>query len=173
MRIGIKMVEMILCTGIDNLPTKVAQKAFADEVEILVNTKIFPNELEAWHWHFPLAEKKKDGDQPGKLVVGDVRLTNPRLRYFTNQLELLIGKCLEHREHKKCLKRVIKHYRSGLNFLRKKTDYTDDEIEQFQDDMDLSFQDWVFVFGRSGITNYWHFLQSGHVLEYIKKHRCL
>jgi hypothetical protein len=68
---------MILCTGIDNIPTKVAQKAFANEVETLANTKIFPKELGAWHWQFPLVEKKKDCDQPGRLVVGDICLTNP------------------------------------------------------------------------------------------------
>jgi hypothetical protein len=57
--------------------------------------------------------------------------------------------------------------------LRKKTNYTDKEIEQFQDEMDIAFQDWVFVFGRSVITNYCHFLHSGYILEYMKKHRCM
>jgi hypothetical protein len=39
-------MEMILCTGFDNRPTKLAPKAFADEVETLVSTKVFQTNLE-------------------------------------------------------------------------------------------------------------------------------
>jgi hypothetical protein len=88
-----------------------------------------------------LAEKKKDSDQPGRFVSGDIHMKNPRVRNFSNHLELLIGKCIKNQEHKKKLKRVIKHYRTGLELLRKETDYTDEEIEQFQDEIDLDFQD--------------------------------
>jgi hypothetical protein len=51
MRVEIKMVEIIICTAIDNLPTTAAKQRFAAEVDKMVNNDIFPDDLGAWHWH--------------------------------------------------------------------------------------------------------------------------
>ena len=44
----------------------------------------------------------------------------------------------------------------ALALLRKKTDFTDEEINNFQKLIDLFFQEWVQLWGEKSITNHVH-----------------
>ena len=55
----------------------------------------------------------------------------------------------------------------ALKLLRKKTDFTEDEIEEFQVNFDLFFQDWVQLWGEKSILKYVHIHQSGHLAELL------
>ena len=51
--------------------------------------------------------------------------------------------------------------------MRKKTNFLDEEIENFQNSIDLFFQDWVKLWGEKLISNYIHMYQSGHISELL------
>jgi hypothetical protein len=64
-----------------------------------------------------------------------------------------------------------------VSFSNKKTqnEYTDDDIDQFQNKIDDFFSAYVETSGASkeGITNYIHMLGSSHIKYYMKQHRNL
>jgi hypothetical protein len=70
---------------------------------------------------------------------------------------------------------MIFDYRDTLIILRKTQEYTDDDIDTFQEKIDAFYKAYVETSGagKKGITNYVHMLGSGHVSYYMKKHRNL
>eukprot|EP00978_Attheya_sp_CCMP212_P019801 scaffold55883_cov53-Attheya_sp.AAC.2 len=57
--------------------------------------------------------------------------------------------------------------------IRQKTDFTDVDIRQYQEQFDLFSQEWMDMYGLKGITNYIHLLSSGHMSDYLHKWRNL
>jgi len=51
--------------------------------------------------------------------------------------------------------------------LQKKDDFTDEQIGQFQSDVDIFFRMWVKLCGHKGVTNYIHMMASGHFSEHL------
>jgi hypothetical protein len=68
---------------------------------------------------------------------------------------------------------MMEKYHLSMQILRKRSDYTDDEINLFQDLMDDFFAKYVAETGVEGITNYIHMLGSGHIKYYMEVHRNL
>jgi hypothetical protein len=67
-------------------------------------------------------------------------------------------------------KKAWAHYRTAMEILRKKgTDYTIQEEESFQNEIDLFFQLWVNLHQHEGVTNYIHMLGAGHVRSYMSE----
>jgi hypothetical protein len=60
-----------------------------------------------------------------------------------------------------------------MQILRKRSEYTDDEINLFQDLIDDFFLKYIKETGVEGITNYIHMLGSGHIKYYMELHRNL
>ena len=52
---------------------------------------------------------------------------------------------------------------------KKKEDYTRVELDDFQDYIDLWFNDYVSLCGDAGCTNYTHLLAAGHILFYMER----
>jgi hypothetical protein len=44
---------------------------------------------------------------------------------------------------------------------------TDDDVQKFQEHIDLWYQVWIELHGIEGCTNYTHMLSSGHMAEYM------
>lgn len=68
---------------------------------------------------------------------------------------------------------AVENYRSAMDLLRQKEDFTNDGIAMFQKHADLFFQNWVKLHGNAGVTNYIHMMGSGHFAEYLYKWRNL
>jgi len=49
----------------------------------------------------------------------------------------------------------------------KKDDFTNDQIDMFQNDIDEFFRIWVKLCGHEGVTNYIHMMAGRHFLEYL------
>jgi hypothetical protein len=81
----------------------------------------------------------------------------------------------EDAEMKEIWRQMIFDYRDAMNILRKTQEYTDEDIEIFQDKIDSFLKAYVETSGASkeGITNYINMLGSAHVAYYMKKHRNL
>ena len=74
---------------------------------------------------------------------------------------------------KKKFKECIGHYRSLFTLLRKKDDFSDDDINKFQTIADYFYNDWIELYGADGVTNYIHMIGSGHVADFLKCYRNL
>ena len=59
------------------------------------------------------------------------------------------------------------HLLPALEFIRKKTDLTDEEVDNFQVEFDLFFQDWVKLWGQKTTSNLIHMCQSGYISEFL------
>ena len=68
---------------------------------------------------------------------------------------------------KKIWLNIIEHYRKAFEILRSKQDLSFDQVKQFQLHVDLFYQDYLGLYERQGITNYFHLLGSGHVAQYL------
>lgn len=68
---------------------------------------------------------------------------------------------------------MIAEYSAAMQILRKRSEYTDNDIEQFQYLIDNFFEKYVKETGCEGITNYIHMLASAHIKHYMVIHRNL
>jgi hypothetical protein len=72
-------------------------------------------------------------------------------------------------EYKQCLK----YFREAMVLLRRKDQFTNSDIFQFQQKADEFFQLWEKVEGLAGMTNYIHMVGPGHLADYLCLHRNL
>jgi hypothetical protein len=68
---------------------------------------------------------------------------------------------------------MMEKYRLAMKILHKQSEYTDDDLNRFQDLIDYFFKNYVRETGVQGITNYLHMLGSGHIKNYMEVHRNL
>ena len=61
----------------------------------------------------------------------------------------------------------MEEYSLGMDLVKRKGDLSREEVLQFQRHLDSFFQKWVMLYGDEGVTNYVHYLGSGHVAEYL------
>ncbi len=65
---------------------------------------------------------------------------------------------------------IMANYDAAMEILIKQSEYTDDDIEKFQDHVDVFFQQYINIVRVEGITNYIHMLGSGHVKYCMVEH---
>jgi len=68
---------------------------------------------------------------------------------------------------------MLEHYNPAIKLLRKPTDFSDEEIEEFQSLIDSFYEKWIALVGTEGITNYVHMLGSGRIQYCLLVHRNL
>jgi hypothetical protein len=175
-RVGLKSIESILRSGMSNAMqgklawttssgVKKRQEEYINRITNIVQTRILGTFIAPSQWRFPLTE---DGQ------MGTLSMDNNRTRSTINQIEALIDVSFpDDNPNKFKLLNCFPRYRAALVILRKKTDYTDEEIASFQEHIDAWFNDWVDVYGKEGCTNYVHMLSSSHVMRYMQEWRCL
>ena len=64
-------------------------------------------------------------------------------------------------------------YKDLIELAGQREDFTDEEIELFQDKADDFFMYWKDLHNEDGITNYIHMLGSGHFKHFLTQHRNL
>eukprot|EP00978_Attheya_sp_CCMP212_P007591 scaffold17549_cov35-Attheya_sp.AAC.2 len=60
-----------------------------------------------------------------------------------------------------------------MEWIRKRENFTDDEIVSFQDTVDEFIELWIGLNGTQGMINYLHDLAAGHFSYYLRKYRNL
>ena len=65
---------------------------------------------------------------------------------------------------------MIAKYLQVMRFAFRHKDFTDDDLEEFQDLIDEWFYEYVHLVGLPGISNYIHLLGAGHLYFYKKKY---
>ena len=60
-----------------------------------------------------------------------------------------------------------------IEIVHQKHDFSNEDIPNFQKNIDEWFQDWIYLTGAGFMTNYIHMLGSGHISECMFKWRNL
>lgn len=108
--------------------------------------------------------------------MAKVGLSNKKTRKFIGSLTLLIDAIFDKEEDERvrdCWRDLVMQYSMAIRILRKRSEYTDNDIETFQNLIDSFFKSYVNETGSEGVTNYIHMLASGHIKYYMEIHRNL
>jgi len=89
-----------------------------------------------------------------------------------DDVDLLINKCIIGDEKKHKCKYASSQYKHALFIYRKKDDYMEAEICDFQLSVDWIYLIFWSMYGQDFATNYWHMLSSLHFHYYMKKWKC-
>jgi len=170
--ICLKILKMILIEGYSNCLDGSLYSAirgngsarfdqYVKDVERLINYEILGDEFNPSQWHFPLQQ-----DVSPKRV-GELKSDNNTARKLLTNSMKLIEISITDNDRKELYISCINNILPSLTLLRKKTDFTDDDINKFQELFDEFFQRWVQLWGEKSITNYIHIYQSGHISELL------
>jgi hypothetical protein len=174
-RIGLKILTRLFMKGLgyakeNKLPTPPTENGtvlseskrvehFLRTVQSVLNTNTWGSEESPSQWECPYDEKEKQ--------IDTIALDNGRTRKAINNLEALAEVCFFDETEKALWTDCIGHYRNSMEICRMKDDFTDADIQKYQEEADLFFQKWIDLNGRAGITNYIHLLGAGHIAEYM------
>jgi hypothetical protein len=141
---------------------------FVEQIQNIVQRRILGSEVRPKQWRFPLKENGKE--------VAKVSLSINKTRRFVTGMDHLIA-VIFHKEEN-CVKRdfwqnMIEEDRLAMTILRKRSDYSDKDIDEFQSLIDSYYKKYLSETGVEGITNYIHILASGHMKYYMQLHRNL
>jgi len=140
---------------------------YVDRIQNIVQRRILGSEVRPKQWRFPLKENEKE--------VAKVSLSNNKTRRFVTGIDHLIA-VIFHKEEdhvrRDCWLDMIEEYRLALTILRKRSDYSDEDTNEFQS-LIGSFKKYLSETGVEGITNCIHILASGHMKYYMQLHRNL
>lgn len=172
-RVGEKLITVLLAIGAERFQRQRGVKSlsrFANNIQHIVNTRILGSPNRPKQWRVPLNDA---GD-----AVNKVSLSNKKTRLFIDNIIPLVEyifQAPEDVEVREIWRSMIIDYRDALMILRQSSEYSDDEITDFQEKIDRFFYNYLENSGASkeGITNYLHMLGSGHVSYYMKKHKNL
>jgi hypothetical protein len=170
-RIGEKIITMLLAIGAKRFQRgsrSISLKNYIEHMERIVRTRILGTRLRPKQWKFPTSGDGKE--------VGQVKLSNKNTRKFIKNLTALVHAIFDKEEDEQdrdAWSCVITNYDAAMEILRQQREYTDDDIDKFQDHVDNFFEEYIKILGVEGITNYIHMLGSGHVKYYMQEHRNL
>ncbi len=101
-------------------------------------------------------------------------MDNHHCRRCISKIDVLVKFCLtrEGNNHDEYIA-TIAFFKDTMTLLCKKTNFSNEDIEEFQDLADHFCQKWVALLSLPGMTNYIHMLASGHISEYLYRHRNL
>jgi hypothetical protein len=174
LRIGIKILTMMFLNGIDNHDSKKEQLFVWKVIQVGEQEFSCNRQKSVAMGRSRHQEKEKNGDDTGRIKIGDLRLKGPQVQKFMAYIDLFIQLCFAE-DHQEPTLSAMQHYLTAEEILSQYHDYSENDIHQFQDEADLFMIEWVYLYGSSGVTNYVHMVTSGHmrwsIEEYENLHR--
>jgi hypothetical protein len=175
-RACIKILSMVVSEGFSNAEAghilqeegnskKKRIEAYISRLEWIINTRILGDELDPLQWECPTEDDGKS--------VGRITLDNNRAQKIVANMEDIVQLSIAESERKEQLLFSLRKYNAATSIMHQKKYFTDDEIHQFQLNIDDFFQVWVRLYSYAGCTNYIHLLSSGHIAEYMFRWRNL
>ena len=116
-------------------------------------------------WNFPYDPETKE--------IAALCIENGKMRTLLLKLELIVdvlfvGDIAEADQADPIWwKAALPLIRLAMQKVRSRKEFTNDMISSFQEDVDGFFQIWVDLHGLEGVSNYIHFLGSGHISVYL------
>lgn len=170
-RTGEKILTMLLSIGVElYLKRRVGANlnSYIAEIERIASRVILGTQWRPKQWKVPM---KENGEE-----LASISLSNTKTRSFMTEIQPLLDFIFQHPDDihlRDEWHQLMLCYNEAMELLRKPTDFTDEEIEEFQSLIDSFYEKWIALVGVKGITNYIHMLGSGHVHYYLTVHRNL
>jgi hypothetical protein len=170
-RVGEKLLSLLLSQGAIRYQKDrncSSLDGYVQAVQNIVRTQILGTRRRPKQWRLPLSKDKKE--------VTQVKLSNKTTRKVMKKISLLIEYIYdkpEDEETKNTWLSLVGNYNPAMEILRKRSEYTDEEIDSFQEKVDDFYLDLMKIAGIESITNYIHMLGSGHIRYYMEIHRNL
>jgi hypothetical protein len=173
-RIGLKFLTLLLTEGLTNaVEKKLYQDLFPnsekkrrvkllEDAEQYINKIVLGTRRNPAQWECPTENQKKE--------IGTICMDNNRTRKVVTQLLGLIKICVPEGDERRewWEEAIINNYVPFFEMLRRKREFSIEDIAEFQQMVDKWFQTWVKLWGAEGCTNYIHLLSSGHISEYLR-----
>ena len=173
MRMGQKILTMCFRSGLANAKNNLLPwieigarssvdkqcKAFLRGLQKCMNTEILGTADLAFQYEIPFENSTK--------TIGVVSMNNVQIRKLIVEIAKVVNMCIIDEEDKKLWDRCMQHYSASFDILKIRERLSDEQIFQYQKHADLWYRDWVELYGDDGITNYAHYIGSGHIGEYL------
>jgi hypothetical protein len=117
-----------------------------------------------------------DPDNGKKMKKIELPLDQSKCIFNKNQLEGLykavdIAVADGQKDKRRAWKLFLESYVTAFDILTQSTDYTDETIDTLRTHMDKCYATWVYeVAGIRGVTNYFHYFGSGHIIWLIRRY---
>jgi hypothetical protein len=169
-RVGEKIITILLARAAEKFQQSGNVRTltrFASNVQSIVNTQILGTMSRPKQWKLPVSQKNDS--------ITKVSFSNKKTRIFMDNIAPLIDYTFsspEDTEMKGIWHRMMRDYGDAMKILRKRSEYTEDDMTNFQLRIDDFFHAYVELSGagKEGVTNYLHMLGSGHIKYYMKTH---
>jgi len=165
-RIGEKLFMLVLIEAWENCPTKRAKEELIKAVELYINTGVFGTIDSQSQWKLPVT---KD------FELETVSFSAWRVKKVIARLPNLADQLLREHDAERTIRwrNMLQKYIEVMTVAFQHEDFSDDDIEAFQDSVDEWFFIYVELVGIQGITNYMHLLGAGHLYHYLMRWRNL
>ena len=131
---------------------------FIAHVECVINQSILGTPNDPCQWMCPFDFKKEE--------LGPITMDNVRTRRIVDALDILVEGCVTDKDRKGLWTTALNNYRILMVLLRKKDNFTNDQVATFQCHADKFFQAWLRLWQKERITNNIHVKGAGHVSDY-------
>ena len=159
-RMGEKIIMMLLLEAWSACFNNEDRELLVQTVENFVNTGAFGTEESRSQWKLPVN---------GNHEIESISFTAWRVRKILAKLSDLVPQLGIVGERLDKWQYMLSKYLEVLKIAFQHEDFTDNEVEDFQDLVDEWFYHYVELLGLPGVTNYIHLLGAGHLYEYLKR----
>jgi hypothetical protein len=168
-RCGEKILKMILLEGWDerDQDNYAREKMLFDVVKV-VNTKILGKPKRPANWRIITAK-----DSENRTTLGDQSMPNRHVRKFIEQIDLITDVVILDEERRQSWNQVIGLWSNLMTKARQREDFSDEDIDSFDEMCDEFYENWISLNGQKGITNYFHMVGAGHLTYYLRHYRNL
>jgi hypothetical protein len=165
-RMGEKLFMLVLTEAWENCTTTREREVLIAAVEHYINTGVFGNIESQSQWKLPVT---KD------FELETVTFSAWRVKKVISRLGDLADKLLSQQNADRAIRwrNMLQKYIGIMKVAFQHQDFSDEDIESFQDSVDEWFYIYVELVGIQGITNYIHLLGAGHLYHYLKRWRNL
>jgi len=161
-RMNEKNFMMVLIKAWESCESAREKEVLIKAVEEYINSGVFGTAGSKAQWKLPVSKDKEL--EPVSFTSWHGRKVIDHLAAIAERI-LSGGDLLRLREWQQ----MISKYLQVMRFAFRHEDFTDDDLEEFQDIIDEWFYEYVHLVGLPGVTNYMQFLGAGHLYFYIKK----
>jgi hypothetical protein len=163
------MIKLLLLEGYNRQDiTAAEQERLIVDFEELINSSVLGTQRRKAHWRLNTGK-----DRDNRKVIGDQSMPNTHVRRFLDHFEDLAELCLIDEERLAKWNEAISLWINLMEFARKRSDFTEEEIVEFQDLADDFFERWVDLNHLDGLGNYFHLIGAGHLAFYLREWRNL
>jgi hypothetical protein len=99
--------------------------------------------------------------------ISIICIDNTRMRKVVDKLEGIIKVSVVDPARLNKWNISVEVYRKGIKELRRKEDFSPEEVPSVQKHLYIFFQNWINLWGRAVLTNYIHMLGCGHMADYL------